>query len=165
MMSIGFLTFGGASSGFVLNNYASNDILASFARLAIGLALVTSFPFTFRALKDGVMDLLKLTPEKRETYNQSFTVGLIGLVTLLATILKDVGFVNSISGAVFGSAIMFIIPALLNLSNSKRASANGTTTGKIGGSETLLNKGMIAGGILMGGIGFVISTLRQLGKL
>ena len=35
MMSMGFLTFGGNCAGFVLNNYASNDVLASFARLAI----------------------------------------------------------------------------------------------------------------------------------
>jgi sodium-coupled neutral amino acid transporter 11 len=41
MMATGFLAFGGASGGFILNNYASNDALISFARFAIGLAIVT----------------------------------------------------------------------------------------------------------------------------
>ena len=41
MMSIGFLTFGGSTAGFVLNNYASNDALITVARLAIGLSILT----------------------------------------------------------------------------------------------------------------------------
>jgi len=35
-MSVGFLTFGGSSLGFVLNNYSGKDFLATAARLAIG---------------------------------------------------------------------------------------------------------------------------------
>ena len=42
MMAMGFLTFGAASSGFVLNNYASGDALATVARVAI-LASVRFF--------------------------------------------------------------------------------------------------------------------------
>lgn len=38
---IGFLTFGGSVAGFVLNNYSGSDVLATFARLAIGIALLT----------------------------------------------------------------------------------------------------------------------------
>jgi len=41
MMSIGFLTFGGSTAGFVLNNYASNDALITVARLAVGLSIIT----------------------------------------------------------------------------------------------------------------------------
>jgi len=35
-MSVGFLTFGGSSLGFVLNNYSGKDFLANAARLALG---------------------------------------------------------------------------------------------------------------------------------
>ena len=42
MMAMGFLTFGAASSGFVLNNYASGDALATVARVPI-LASVRFF--------------------------------------------------------------------------------------------------------------------------
>ena len=41
MMSIGFLTFKGGCMGFLLNNYSGKDTLATFARLAIGGALLT----------------------------------------------------------------------------------------------------------------------------
>lgn len=60
MMCVGFLTFGGATAGFVLNNYASSDGLATLARFAIGLALLTGYPFTFSALREGLLDLGKV---------------------------------------------------------------------------------------------------------
>ena len=60
IMSVGFSTFGGATAGFVLNNYASSDLLATLARFAIGLALLTGYPFTFSALREGILDLRKV---------------------------------------------------------------------------------------------------------
>jgi hypothetical protein len=41
------------------------------------------------------------------------------VVTLLALVLKDVGFVVSISGAMFGCLLMFIVPAIMTISNIK----------------------------------------------
>ena len=41
------------------------------------------------------------------------------MVTLLALVLKDVGFVVSISGAMFGCLLMFIVPAIMTISNIK----------------------------------------------
>lgn len=40
IMWIGFLTFGGNSTGFVLNNYSNDDVLATVARIAIGAGKV-----------------------------------------------------------------------------------------------------------------------------
>lgn len=167
MMSMGFLTFGGACNGFVLNNYASSDLLASFARLAIGLALVTGFPFTFSALRDGILDLAKCDSSTRVTASQPLTIGFIGLLTALAIALKDVGFVVSISGALFGSAIMFIVPAIMNLNNSRKPliKANGEIVGKIGKFESIFNHLMMVSGVVMGGLGVIISVLREMGKL
>lgn len=167
MMSMGFLTFGGACNGFVLNNYASSDLLASFARLAIGLALVTGFPFTFSALRDGIMDLAKYDSATRAKMSNPLTIGLIGLLTALAIALKDVGFVVSISGALFGSAIMFIVPAIMNLNNSRKpiTKANGEVVGKIGKLEAVFNHVMMASGVVMGVLGVIISILREIGKL
>ena len=66
MMNLGYLTFGGVTSGFVLNNYANSDVLATFARMAIGVALLTGYPFTFCAMRDGIMDLSNWSAEKKE---------------------------------------------------------------------------------------------------
>jgi amino acid permease len=163
MMAVGFVTFGGASSGFILNNYAGSDGLASLARLAIGGALVTSFPFTFSALRDGVMELFKWTPEQRSRSSLPVTGGLFAVLTGLAIVLKDVGFVVSLSGALFGSAIMFIVPAIMNLCNANKMGA--ATVRRMGLLETVFNKVMIGSGVLMALLGAAISILRELGKL
>ena len=89
-MSVGFLTFGGSSLGFVLNNYSGKDLLATVARLAIGIALITGYPFTFSALRDGIMDIMNKKDKERD--NAFVPVTLIGLtlLTSLALVLKDV---------------------------------------------------------------------------
>lgn len=167
MTAIGFLTFGGASSGFVLNNYASTDGLTSIARLAIGIALITSYPFTFAALRNGIMDLGKFSAEKRAKWTRPLTVGLLALLTGLAIILKDVGFVVSIAGAVFGNAIMFVIPAIMSLSNSKKPTVSkaGVQLGRMSQVEASFNKFMVVTGIFMAVVGAVISILLQIGVL
>jgi sodium-coupled neutral amino acid transporter 11 len=38
--SFGFLTFGGNSSGFILNNYSPYDPLANISRIAIGISVL-----------------------------------------------------------------------------------------------------------------------------
>lgn len=164
MMCTGFMTFGGATQGFVLNNYASKDILAIMARLAIGIALVTGYPFTFSALRDGVLDMLKIDGERRQKALQPITPVLLGVVTALALYLKDVGFVVSISGAMFGSALMFMIPAIMNISNMKRLAGLGRP-GRFQGSMVALNYLLIATGFSMGALGVAVSVLSQMGKL
>lgn len=163
MMSIGFLTFGGASSGFVLNNYSGSDILATVGRSAIGLALITGYPFTFSAFRDGVLDLAKIDGPKRSAAFRPLTVGLMALLTGLAILLKDVGFVVSISGAMFGCGLMFIVPMIMNISNIKKKAGNALSMKNK--SEIALNIGMIFTGIVMTILGVAISVLRQMGKL
>jgi amino acid permease len=115
VMSTGFLTFGGATAGFVLNNYSGLDKLATVARCAIGVALVTGYPFVFSALRDGAMDVAGLKGESREKQGVKYTVGLIGAITSLALVLKDVGFVVSLSGALLGCPLMFMVPTAMNI--------------------------------------------------
>ena len=64
VMWVGFLSFGGNSTGFILNNYASTDKLATVARIAIGGGILCGYPLTFTALRDGAADLLRIPTEK-----------------------------------------------------------------------------------------------------
>jgi sodium-coupled neutral amino acid transporter 11 len=166
MMSLGFLTFGGATAGFVLNNYSGSDNLITFARLAIGLALLTGYPFTFAALRDGILDLQKVSGEARSKAFQPLTLGLLTVITTIALLVKDVGFVVSVSGALFGSALMFVVPAVMNIKNLKaiadKAKSQLTSNNKL---EIAFNWGMIVTGIVMGALGVIISTLKQFGKM
>ena len=65
------------------------------------------------------------------------------------------------------TAIMFIVPAIMNLSNSKKPTVgpHGVTLGRIGQTERIFNYIMMLSGIGMGVLGVAISTLRQFGKL
>lgn len=167
MMSTGFLTFGGATLGFVLNNYASGDTLISFARLAIGMALLTGYPFTFSALREGILDLANIKEEEKRTNAlRPLTVGLLTVVTGLAIALRDVGFVVSISGAMFGAALMFVVPALMNIANTK-ALANQKKIALTKGEkfEIAANYGIVGTGVSLGVLGVAISVLRQMKKL
>jgi sodium-coupled neutral amino acid transporter 11 len=163
MMTTGYLTFGGKSLGFILNNYAGSDSLISVARLAIGLAILTGYPFTFSALREGILDLNNVTDkQKRDSAIRPLTVGLLSVVTALALVLKDVGFVVSMSGALFGAALMFIVPALMNISNIKRKGDKATKGEKL---EVAVNYGIVGLGTVMGALGATISTLRQMKRL
>ena len=64
---------------------------------------------------------------KRTNLLRPLTIGLLALLTALAMVLKDVGFVVSVSGAGFGAALMFVVPAIMNICNLKAlAKAKGT---------------------------------------
>lgn len=167
MMSTGFLTFGKSTLGFVLNNYASGDTLVSFARLAIGLALLTGYPFTFSALREGILDLANIKEEeKRSNALRPLTVGLLTIVTGLAIVLRDVGFVVSISGAMFGAALMFVVPAMMNIANMRAlAKSKNIALTKGEGLEIAANYGIVGTGVSLGVLGVAISVLRQLKKL
>jgi sodium-coupled neutral amino acid transporter 11 len=123
MMSVGYLTFGGSSQGFILNNYATNDRLASIARAAVGLSLITGYPLIFFALRDSLLDLLSQREAvyKSLSTTRSVSTGLLVLLTAVSMMLKDVGLVVSLTGALCGCTLMFVFPAFMSIkSNSAR---------------------------------------------
>ena len=166
IMCIGFLSFGGSSQGLVLNNYSGKDTLATAARVAVGAALLTGYPFTFSALREGILDLLKFTGDSRKKVVAPFTVIALSAVTLGALMLRDVGFVVSLSGALFGCILMFVVPALMNIANLKAnaadsKSAKGTALSKNDKLEINLNYGLVVTGILLTVIGTIITVKKQ----
>lgn len=159
MMSMGFLTFGGNSMGFILNNYSNQDNFAKLARFAVGLTLITGYPFTFTALRDSILETLKVSDKNQNQYRQIFTYVLLSVVTVLALVLKDVGFVASISGALFGALLMFILPPVMHIANSKGLKP--TVSNKI---EKLWNYFIIILGFVMGTLGISNSISKYISK-
>lgn len=72
------------------------------------------YPLLFVGTRDGVLDLLKVPEEKRSAslLNQT-TFALLASITALAWKLTDLSFVASVSGAVFGTALIFVYPSLM----------------------------------------------------
>eukprot|EP00977_Amphora_coffeiformis_P019661 scaffold7349_cov173-Amphora_coffeaeformis.AAC.142 len=114
MAAFGFLTFGSQCSGFILNNYSTNDKLATICRVAIAGALIFTYPLPFLGCRDGILDLLMVPTSKRTSQNLNvLTLVQLGLITLLAMHFKDLGMVNAVGGALFGTAVVFIFPTLM----------------------------------------------------
>eukprot|EP00980_Cylindrotheca_fusiformis_P001396 scaffold345_cov134-Cylindrotheca_fusiformis.AAC.7 len=144
---VGFLTFGSASSGLILNNYSTKDSLMSLSRIAVAVSLVFSYPLAFVGARDGVSDLLKL---KRTPKTQNvLTLALLSAVTFAALNIADVSFVLALAGATLGNSLIYIFPALMFRGAIKKK-ADATAGQK---REVKLALGTAGIGLAMGALG------------
>mmetsp|Transcript_8534 Transcript_8534/g.18610 ORF Transcript_8534/g.18610 Transcript_8534/m.18610 type:complete len:690 (+) Transcript_8534:123-2192(+) len=151
----GFWTFGEASSGLILNNYAPDDRLAILARLAMVVGMVTGYPLTFMGLRNQCVAMMGDAGKRlQEESSMALTAGLLTLLTAAAVSLKDLGKLVAIAGACFGSFLIYIAPALMVL-GSKRKGLR--PRGSVGG--TVLQHLMVPLGLCLG-ISGVLQALR-----
>lgn len=158
--AFGFLTFGGASSGYILNNYANSDRLAALARIFVATSIVFSYPLCFVGLRDGIREMRGVMPEETKG-RTAWTVGLLGLTTAVSIVLTDLGFVNSFCGALIGSGIIYIFPSLMFLKPLRDLIRAGTS--KLTHAvrrEMVGNKAIVATGVVMGVLGAAVSVLE-----
>jgi amino acid permease len=119
--SLGFLTFGSASSGLILNNYAGSDALMSLSRIAVAISIIFSFPLAFVGARDGWLDLLKVPMDKRtDSVLTKTTLAILSGITFAATQLKELAFIMSFAGATLGNALIYIYPSLMFRSAVKK---------------------------------------------
>jgi len=149
MTSWGFLTFGGATSGLILNNYATADVGATLSRLLMGFAIFGAYPICFSAARDALFELQPAWANARAAFTRRMHV----LVTAAGLCISDVGFVVSFVGGVLGSAIIYIFPALLFLATSKARADAGADATRASNLERLGCKAMAALGVVLGVLG------------
>jgi amino acid permease len=115
------LTFGAASNGLILNNYSTADLLASLSRVAVAVSITCSYPLIFVGTRDGLLDLFKVKNEKRadNAFLNKLTIGVLAVVTAMASQLTDLGLVASVGGATFGTALVFVYPVIMFLKSQK----------------------------------------------
>lgn len=112
--ALGYFTFGANTDGFILNNYSQNDDLASACRFAIAIALTFTYPLPFIGTRDGILDLFSVSEEWQNSTNLNvLTVGMLSVFTALAYKLTDLGLVNAVGGAAFGTAVVFLFPSIM----------------------------------------------------
>lgn len=145
--ALGFLTFGAASNGLILNSYSNKDLLMSIARVAVAISVTFSFPLCFIGARDGFLDMLKYPQEKRDDalFNK-LTVGMIAVITGMAAKLTDLGLVASVGGATFGTALVFVYPTIMLIKVKKNK-----------GVECKIAALIAAIGVVMGVIGTILS--------
>ncbi|CAE7266252.1 Slc38a7 [Symbiodinium natans] len=109
IMAVGYLTFGRAAEGLILNNYSEQDGLVTAARMAISLAVIFAFPLGFTGFRDSMMSVFNI-PQERFL---PVTLVLLSSIVIAACFLQDLGLVNSLGGAIFGALITLVFPGLL----------------------------------------------------
>ena len=154
---LGFLTFGAGSSPLILNNYSSKDVLMSISRVAVAVSIVFSYPLAFAGLRDGAVDILGASAEKKANngYLNKMTAILLGGITALAWKVKDLAFVLSFGGATLGNALIYVYPALMFRSAVKNM---GDKASKGLQREVPFALFSAALGIVMGGIGATMAV-------
>lgn len=130
----GYATFGALANGVILNNYADTDGLANIARLGMGVANMFSFPLMFSGLREAALALIVfIDPDMSQTcdevsFQNSLSIGLVALITIMAVLITDAGLVVGLVGSICGSAIIYVVPCLLYDRALKRFATEGSHT-------------------------------------
>ncbi|KAL1523707.1 hypothetical protein AB1Y20_018637 [Prymnesium parvum] len=109
--TFGFLTFGAASAGNILTNYARNDLFARGARVALALSLLAGYPLAFTSLRDSALEMCGGEQAALSARRMSLT--LLAAITAAASWLTDLGFVSAFAGALLGSAVIYLYPSIM----------------------------------------------------
>ena len=117
----------------------------SIARIAVAVSITCSYPLIFVGSRDGLLDLFKVKSRDNALLNK-VTVGTLAVVTLLASQLRDLGIVAAVGGATFGTALVFIYPAIMFLKSQSKRNAETFPAAAIG-----------VLGVLISAIGTVLS--------
>jgi amino acid permease len=159
MTAFGFLTFGGNCDGYILNNYSTNDHLATICRVAIAFSILFTYPITFMGFRDGILDILELPMEQQTSINMNIiTIFLLIIITILAALFKDLGFINAVGGGTLATAIVFVFPALMYRAVI-RAQVHPPTPGQR--REVSFTMGLLVLGVIMGATGVVVELQQQ----
>lgn len=162
MMCLGFLTFGGASKGMILNNYSTLDTGATLCRLLMAVSLLGSYGFLANAMKKAFYQIFYKGQEITDKLHYKTSQLLVGTITTLAVLIKDAGFVVSVTGAVLGSALIYMIPPYLFLKSTGRRIEQGilqeTTSLRI---ERWWNTGLIGLGVFLALAGASMSVVNS----
>jgi Transmembrane amino acid transporter protein len=138
---------GAASNGLILNNYSTKDVISSLSRIAVAISITFSYPLIFAGCRDGLLDFFAVSQDKRNnsTLNKA-TLAILGVVTIMASKLTDLGLVASVGGATFGTALVFVYPIIMFLKSQDKKTKETMPAALIG-----------VLGVAMGAIGTVLS--------
>lgn len=154
--SLGFLTFGAHSAGFILDNYSYRDPLATLARFGVALSVIFAYPLLFHGGRDSLLEMWgRHNPTPWEV--RLVTALLLSIVTTLAISVNNLTFVVSFSGATMSSLIIYIFPPLMFGAFVKNCTCMATyrTNWEVKESVAM----MVVGGTL-GVCGAVVTVIR-----
>lgn len=98
---------------FVLNSFSSNDPLGVFAYFAFGISVIASFPIIFFTMRNWWISQAEYFQLNLLNSIPRMSMMLLMIIGSIGVIVKDIGKVGSMAGAIFGSTMMFIFPPLM----------------------------------------------------
>lgn len=161
MMAVGFFTFGGACKGMILNNYSTLDAGATLCRLLMGVSLLGSYAFLANAMKKAWYEIFYKGQEISDKIHYRTSKMFIGILTSLALLVSDAGFVVSVTGALLGSALIYMIPSFIFLKSTRRRMNDGSLAStRVLKVERFWNKFLIGLGGILGLAGAGMSVVN-----
>ena len=132
----GYLSFGDLTAGDVLENFADAYPLAVGARGALLVVLASCYPKVQHSVRDGLLRLCRgLTTDSAPTNELvGCTLVVVGMSTLVGTLLHQVEVVLAYKGAVFGSLMVYVWPALMHAALTMQLPGGAAGGGGGGGS-------------------------------
>ena len=124
------------------------------------ISLVGSYPIFFKGVKNNYLELTAKGKEITEKMEKNTSRGIILLLTGLALVLKNAGFVVGFTGAIMGSAIIYIFPPMLHLASTARRIEAGVLEKTRGVKiERLISRAIIAIGAILGVLCGIVAVL------
>lgn len=151
--------FGVKSASFALNSFSPNDPLAIIAFLCFGISVLASYPLIFLNVRG--FTLSSFQQNNIPLFNNLYSVTgllltLLGAITIVAT---DIGKVGSMSGALFGSTMMFIFPPLMYMSLQSQKYQQKKITTSMYLRQQGFHGSLLLAGVIVGCIGTYNSFL------
>lgn len=171
MMFLGYTIFGSTAQPLVLNNFhRTDDLMATAARFATGLAITFAYPLMFAGLKSSMYSLIdsatapkplervkgkavvKPPPADTKALKTGCVVAVLSVITSIAMVCgeEDVSLVLGIVGSVLGCGVAYVLPGILSLKNMKVRKAFGLTNH---GTDVIMAHVLVVMGLLFGALG------------
>jgi Transmembrane amino acid transporter protein len=174
MMFLGYTIFGSTAQPLVLNNFhRTDDLMATAARFATGLAITFAYPLMFAGLKSSMYSLIdsatapkplpasqrvkgkavvKPPPADTKALKTGCVVAVLSVITSIAMVCgeEDVSLVLGIVGSVLGCGVAYVLPGMLSLKNMRVRKAFGL---KNHGADVILAHVLVVMGMLFGALG------------
>jgi amino acid permease len=159
----GFLTFGSASSGFILNSYSPFDPLITISRVALAFSIALTYPLPFFGLRDGALDLLQIPQEKRSgNVTTLLSVGMLSGVTVAAYFVRDLALVLSVGGGSFSTIISAVFPTLMFRAAIQQRKSDSKAVSERDALDSKLSLGLMCISSLIGTTGVAIALLNAI---
>ena len=143
----GYLSFGAMTSGDVLENFSPTYPLAIGARLALLVVLISCYPKVQHCVREGIIRLAVGKGHTTDTLPFAtlalITAAVVACSTLIGVVCDRIEVVLAYKGAIFGSLMVYILPALMYTAltlqrterRSERACASGEADGEAEGMD------------------------------